>query len=353
MKTPSQVSSLSLRLVIIVALTAGSLLSASIVSARPINGPVTTDKSDPCLTSSARLVCYSSYLNQTLTRGGARLALGRLQQLKEQDTWVAANCHSLAHALGHDAMNFYKSASVASSQGNSLCASGYFHGVMEKYMGRFSDADLTGQVTEVCKADWLKPEAMDYFTCLHGLGHGLGIRFQNNLDKAVPYCEAFSDEWQSSSCLSGLYMENFIADGINHQSSDLKASDPAYPCDAVKDWQKSSCYSVVAENFLKVTGSDYGQSFALCDSVEANYRVACYFGLGRIISDRALLNPAKILTDCSLGDPSLGGTCIGGAAANAVYFNRNTMAADELCQMAPNEYKAECLDNRNYGFDTL
>ena len=75
---------------------------------------------------------YSEY--QLLTQSaGAKSALDSLRKTIRKDPLVAKNCHGIAHQIGQTAYVIYSSSfSDASQFQDSVCNSGYIHGVIAK-----------------------------------------------------------------------------------------------------------------------------------------------------------------------------------------------------------------------------
>ncbi len=206
---------------------------------------------------------------------------------------------------------------------------------------------------KICKQTPDHPYSLAYYNCWHGLGHGLTIRFDNDVFKALPYCDAIHRDWEQQSCYSGVFMQNIVVDGVMHHSVDLKRSDPVYPCDAVAVRQKSSCYLMVTSYVLKVKGYDYAATFKVCDHVEKAFVTTCYQSLGRDISGNSLLDPVKVHALCALGAPSDRSWCVIGAAKNAVYERHEPSQADALCRLYHGKLRTACVAARNEAVSTL
>ena len=58
-------------------------------------------------------------------------------------------------------------------------------------------------------------------------------------------------------------MQNIVANGSGmHRAIDLKPSDPIYPCDAVSEQEKPSCYLMQTSYVLQVKHWDLPVAFA-------------------------------------------------------------------------------------------
>lgn len=311
---------------------------------------------DPCKTVMQvdQIDCYDKYFNDIIrNHGGAKAAIERLGVMSKQDPGVEGLCHPIIHTIGRNAYKFYGSVEAATKYGNELCWSGYYHGIMEAYMAQFDDKQLLAKMPDICHQTPGHPYSFDYYNCLHGLGHGVTIRFENDIMKSLPYCDVVRGDWEQESCYSGAFMQNIVVDGITHKSVNLRADDPVYPCDAVAERQKPSCYLMVTSNILKVDGYDYAKAFATCDTVEANYIATCYQSMGRDISGNSLLDQAKIVPLCDMGAEAMRSHCVVGAVKNAVFNDRGVARANQLCNAVDSRYKSVCLSARDEASSTL
>ena len=116
-------------------------------------------------------------------------------------------------------------------------------------------------------------------------------------------------------------MQNIVANGSGmHRALDLKPSDPIYPCDAVSEQEKPSCYLMQTSYVLQVKHWDLPVAFAICDRVEARYVGTCYRSMGRDISGAALLDAGA--ESCAMRSGRRRAPvrqCVAGAAADAVF----------------------------------
>ncbi|HSX48181.1 MAG TPA: hypothetical protein VLF41_01605 [Candidatus Nanoarchaeia archaeon] len=293
-----------------------------------------------------RIKCYDNYFNEVIKTQGAKVALDKVAELTTNDRGFEADCHAIVHTVGRNAYKFYGSVSAASKFGTEVCASGYYHGIMEAYMGKFDDAALLAKMPTICEPSG-QAYNLSYYNCLHGLGHGLTIRFNQDIFKALPYCEAIGKSWESQSCDSGVFMQNIVADGVNHVSVDLKADDPVYPCDAVPEQQKNPCFLIQTSNILKAKGYDYAASFVVCDGVEKPYIGTCYQSMGRDISGNTLRDPDKIIADCSLGQAEHQADCYSGASKEITWQDHGDKRTKLLCDKLKGGLASSCLSARD------
>jgi hypothetical protein len=243
---------------------------------------------------------------------------------------------------------------TAEGYARETCWSGYHHGLMESYISQFDDGQLRRRMSSICKQDSNHLYSLAYYNCWHGLGHGLTIRFTQDVFRALEFCDYVKQSWERQSCFSGVFMQNIVANGSGmHKAVDLKPSDPIYPCDAVTKQQKPSCYLMQTSYVLQVKNWNLPVAFKICDRVETGYVGTCYRSMGRDISGAALLDPGKIVTQCDLGAPAHRAECIAGAAANAVYDRHARAMADALCKLVRPADRAACDKATQQAVSTL
>ena len=173
----------------------------------------------------------------------------------------------------------------------------------------------------ICKQDATHPYSLAYYNCWHGLGHGLTIRFTQDIFRALRFCNcdharagSASRATAACSCRTSSPTAAACTSAV-----DLKPSDPIYPCDAVTKQQKPSCYLMQTSYVLQVKNWNLPVAFRICDRVEAGYVGTCYRSMGRDISGAALLDPGQGRRAVRAGRAAHRAECIAGAAANAVY----------------------------------
>jgi hypothetical protein len=297
--------------------------------------------------------CWGKHFESVIEEKGGKAALAELALLVKNDGWVMSNCHPLAHQIGNSALVFYGTVKKAINNGDGTCWSGYIHGVYEKYMAQFDDAELFDEVKTLCERDPDDPYAFDYYNCLHGIGHGVTIRFKNDVFKGLPYCDVFEEDWERTNCATGAFMQNIVVDRTMHQSVRLDPDDPVYPCNAVEDKWKSACYLGQTSYILRQLDYDYAKGFEVCDSIEEDYISTCYVSMGRDISGNSHREAAKVLERCSLGDPDFQEWCFIGATRNAVFHDHGTTNADALCAIVPERYRPRCESARDSAAESL
>ena len=291
--------------------------------------------------------CYKTYFSALMRRDDAGAAVAQILELSRSDQYVASQCHQITHDLGREAAGYYKTLGEALSFEASACWSGYYHGVVEQRMSEFDDAELLRRVPNFCEEAAQEPYSFVHYNCVHGVGHGIMLRFDANLFDSIPYCEKYRDEWELSSCVSGAFMQNVVSAQEGHTDATFRDGDLVYPCNAVDARFKDECFGMQTSYILWKADQDLARGFEICDTVESDFADDCYQSMGRDISGNSLLDPQKVVEGCALGAPGLREHCIVGASLNAVFNDHNTTKATELCAIVDVAYREACLEARD------
>lgn len=272
--------------------------------------------------------------------------------------FVETQCHQLVHEVGRAAGERYGEVGPAFKEGYDLCASGYFHGVLESVADEIGVDGLVADIEAVCadfKAE--KPYGSDHYNCVHGLGHGLMGVMVAELYNSLEACDGYEESWERESCYSGAFMENIIAkDSDHHPSIYLKDDDPLYPCTEVDDRYLNQCYNMQTSHALNVVGRDFAEVFRLCQSEEVgDYAATCLQSLGRDVSGTTVNRPQETINLCMLDENEFAQEhCVIGAVKDYVYHHQNTDLALEMCGMIENaRISTVCSDTAVSFFDTF
>ena len=291
--------------------------------------------------------CYKTYFSALMRSDDAGVAVARVLEVAESDEYVASQCHQITHDLGREAAGYYSSLGEALSFEASACWSGYYHGVVEQLMSEYDDQQLLDEVPTFCDEPAKNQYSFVHYNCVHGVGHGIMLRFDADLFQSLPYCERLTDPWELSSCASGAFMQNVVSAQEGHTEATFKEDDLVYPCNAVETQYKDECFGMQTSYILWRSNQDLAKGFEICDAVEADFADDCYQSMGRDISGNSLLDPQKVVAGCNLGGEALREYCIVGASLNAVYNDHNTVKATELCRLVDAVYEKACLDARD------
>lgn len=290
--------------------------------------------------------CYEDYYSQVVKVKGIKAAFDDLKTRYNSDNLTKEFCHPITHAIGRAASEKFKTPAEAFIYGDNFCSSGYYHGVLEGIAAKMGRDKLLTNLNSVCSD--IKGKAsysLDYYNCVHGLGHGLMAITDDELFQSLDYCDKLNGDWEQKSCASGVFMENIVVDGINHKTKYLKPDDLLYPCDRAPEKFKSPCYLMQSSYILTQNGFNLAKTFYICSLAEVNHKIECYQSLGRDISGAAISDIGKTKESCMLGkdfDQKLG--CLVGAARDFNYYFHDNKKGDELCKAVDDvNLKKECL----------
>lgn len=293
-----------------------------------------------------QFACYEKFYQELVTKNDPKTAMTDLKTRYRNEPYVKDECHQLAHVIGRAAGAKYPTVAEAYLRGDSACWSGYYHGVIESVMLAIGSSNINFETLDnICRnlAD-RERYSFDHYNCVHGIGHGAMYINQNELFVALDVCDKIKDSWEKSSCWGGVFMENIITDNKNHFTHYLKPDDPLYPCNAVRDDQKSTCYLMQTSYMLKLKGGDFAEVFALCKTVGETYIETCYQSLGRDASGWTISDPVRTKSYCLLGpDERAQSNCVIGAVKDFISYHHSDVEAKGFCNSLSENLKNICL----------
>ena len=242
--------------------------------------------------------CMDSISQSMMKVRSAKELLAELDELGKGDSQILLQCHPIAHSIGR---MLYKKLSDESKhvadvfqQCDHTCHSGCFHGAMERvfFAGESGGEDhvtpqiLREKVPTVCKDFAPQSYGNLKFQCLHGLGHAVVFFNNYNLTDSLKICDLLASDWDSFSCYGGAFMENVAA---LDKSKRVLNDDPHFPCNAIEEKYRSSCYMMQTSRMLEL-GFSYEKIGNECENV-GTYRNTCMQSLGRDASNDARKDP--------------------------------------------------------------
>jgi len=292
------------------------------------------------------LPCYEQRYRSIVAEQGVAEAFADLKAGYGADPEVQRLCHAITHAIGQAAVRKYSNVADAFAYGENACGSGYYHGVMQGYALTLGREKLLSDLDAVCAGvPGKERKSLDYFNCVHGLGHAIMAVRGDELFDALHDCDGLTGSMEQNACVNGVFMENLIVDGAHggHYSKYLKPGEPLYPCTAVGERYKAECFDIQTSYALGVVQGDFAKVFALCADVAAPFRKNCYQSLGR---DAATISrdqvPATVAT-CKLGrDHAQRSYCVLGAVLDFVYYYHSDVQAKALCAGVDPDLRESC-----------
>ena len=240
-------------------------------------------------------------------------ALQSLEQLMEQQGQVRYFCHEVSHAIGRTSLRINGTIAAAFRDGYDACDFGYYHGIVEGAAAGFDDAQFTNAMSELC-SNFASAEDLFFLQCTHGLGHAAARRTNNDMLRALAFCDAIDDAGgltgvklanARNGCGTGVTMEWFATATLTENPPVTpKVERPRDVCHQVPTEWAAECYEYVG-NTLDAADpvSSLQELGAWCSA--SPQTGPCYKGLARAaagvgLSDRdalAVCDSAATTTD--------------------------------------------------------
>ena len=96
----------------------------------------------------------------------------------------------------------------ALAEGNGICASGYYHVLLEGKLAGVAKDEVAEVARSVCDQTKSTASSFVYYQCVHGLGHGLMLSTRYELPGALRLCHGLRTDFDRVSCTGGVLMEN-------------------------------------------------------------------------------------------------------------------------------------------------
>jgi|GEM_PF-1032609 len=287
--------------------------------------------------------CLEQAFGNLTYNEGPEVALERLETMTTSDAAVAGNCHRISHRMGSAALTRFKDkVAPAFIAGTPICASGYYHGIIERaFLGQPTDK-LGVVARQLCTDSQIAEQRFLLYQCIHGLGHGLMIYTGYDLPGSLKTCDSLATGFDKISCSGGVYMENFNSSyGVT--SKYLRKNDPIYPCNATLERYKIQCYGLVTANLLRTTGYDQKKTAAGCRRSEPEWVSTCFESFGRDVSGIAGRSASKALASCALSGRQYEGDCLYGVAREIVNSDAAGERGARFCERVKSRHRSRCF----------
>jgi len=213
---------------------------------------------------------------------GPRQALAIFTNQLGANLDVERDCHRIVHTIGSAAYARYDgNVARTFSEGSSICASGYYHGILERaFVGITSKEKLGAVARRLCVDVGIRRRSFLDYQCRHGLGHGFMIQTGYDLPTALSLCSGLGTGWDRVTCTSGSFMEN-VSTRFGFRSRFLDEKRPLYPCTDVATRFRASCYVRSTTWILDLTQDDFPRTASVCRSAGSLWARFCFRGFGR------------------------------------------------------------------------
>ncbi len=224
------------------------------------------------------------------------------------------NCHQRAHKAARISFDIYGSAGLKECP--LFCHSGCYHGITEAYFKKNGANNIKEEINNFCSS--LKNDLFSYYSCIHGIGHGLLSWTNYEVPEALEMCSLIKED--RADCFSGVFMENINTELAGEEKDEhitkYKSDDPQFPCTIVKEEYKRSCYLNQTSRMVQIFGADFKKISNECSKVPEKYREICFESLGRDISSFYRSAPDKSIKECNYSPKKYRTFCLEGAVKN-------------------------------------
>lgn len=290
--------------------------------------------------------CQKKYYGAKYMAVGAKAVFADLRAQYAARPSVKADCHQITHSIGRNAAAKYADVTKAYADGDEFCWSGYYHGVMEQLLSRYTKDSVVDHLNEICipVSKGADRYSFKHYNCAHGLGHGIMLIQGDELFDSLTTCDSLKDEWERRSCYGGVFMENIMAHiNPDHSTKYIHDDDPLYPCTAVAQKYAEECYLMQTSQALRVLNQDFDKVFALCGTIAPANQTPCYQSLGRDASGNSNSDVTTTHATCTKG-PTLAARqgCVVGAVKDFISYYHSDTQATALCASFPQDLASLC-----------
>ena len=289
--------------------------------------------------------CLQQAFGNVAYREGVKHALALFDAEIARNEHVRRDCHRIAHLIGSAAFaRFDGDVARTFSVGSSTCASGYYHGILERaFVGVNTRTKLVDVARALCSGSGIRRRSFLDYQCRHGLGHGLMIQTGYDLPVSLATCAELDTRWDDVVCTGGVFMEN-VTTRFGYRSSWLKDDDPLYPCDRVPQRNRRSCFLRSSVRIIAFHKNDFAKAAETCAGLSPHWSRACFRGYGRDAVGEARYAPAKILSLCGLARTGQADCLFGAARTVGDGFGvAGARRSARLCLRAPRPGRDSCF----------
>jgi methionine-rich copper-binding protein CopC len=153
-----------------------------------------------------RLDCLAAVALERYDVGGVAATLAELRSLSSDPLFRPEYgehvCHSVAHLTARVVVSREGSISKSLANADTLCASGFLHGVIEGGAPLLETPVFADEVKSICGP--ASDEAT--FQCAHGIGHATALRLNSRLRESADVCIGLANQQQAVQCVLGASM---------------------------------------------------------------------------------------------------------------------------------------------------
>lgn len=245
--------------------------------------------------------CYADRFEILIKNNSFKNTNSILQSLKTSDKRLH-NCHSLAHIIAKGELN--KSPddwpALAKKVDAYDCANGYVHGMLEGLLLSNKIDLTTDSLSNFCDQakEYLGGDENDaLINCYHNIGHLLMLESGGEIESSLNICSGFSTSMNKYFCYSGIFMEEFIRDGLSDHGIKSKivfneenTKKEEQICRKYEGEVAKACWREIVTMYRALAKNTPAQVFKYCSNSNNNiYQDECYsYGLYLMITSSNL-----------------------------------------------------------------
>jgi hypothetical protein len=289
--------------------------------------------------------CLEQGFGNVAFRDGPGRAIALFEARLESDGDVERDCHRILHTIGSATLARYQGDVARTfAEGTSTCASGYYHGILERaFAGITTKTELGKVARKLCIGVGIRRHSFLDYQCRHGLGHGFMIQTGYALPTALSLCSQLGTGWDRITCTSGAFMEN-VSTRFGFRSAWLDDKDPLFPCTELATRHRASCYVRATTWILQLENNDFARTAAVCRSASSPWSAACFRGFGRdAVVDARYRAFGHVHALCALTGADIGECYFGAARTFGDGEGENGVRrAATFCRGAPLSARDDC-----------
>ena len=314
-----------------------------------------TDTKERCPDRSIH--CYETVLLGITGKHGPGAALDVFRRLQSQgEVKETRDGHHVAHHIGHHAaMTFGPHAEALG-----LCPTDFNYGCIHGFFQQALGQDMASPEIVMSLCDERNTAASvslkDRTYCYHGLGHGIMMYADYDLDRALGLCDGIENDPGRMGCWQGLFMENVNgAMQGQWQRGGFSLEDPLAPCNQLLPAYQHECFINHAGWMMQLLDNDPLKVVQACARASADQRNVCIESLSLMATNpgwqdkflanadtQSLLKNAHAI--CETYPEEWQQLCLFGGVDNLLNFDHLDLTrAAEFCGGADREYRQSCF----------
>lgn len=282
-----------------------------------------------------------AWLESLAEKEGAEAAWKYLLKTYDTPKGVVGNPHDMAHLVGQ--LLFKERGFKGLSTCTPVFAFGCYHGLMEV---AFDENDAKSYQENILKAEKSceklgGEENPAYWSCVHGMGHGIITFREHNTSLALNDCNLLKERMQHY-CYDGIFMEL----SASAAPSFYKKNDPLYPCSSLKEQYLSGCARAQARVMQSRFGLSTREVAQIClESGDKTIRFHCIESLGYNAAQANIEDPRVAIAYCeNIVNSDDQAQCKAAAAGEFVFQNAIgwQKSSTTVCESMDADYKSAC-----------